>query len=340
MSARAALADFTLVPGKAERYGDEVFFREAWRDIEAMAGEQAEEIAHVHALILFKPDGIAGRATQPALELLEEQGFIPVGGAVVELDRSLTRWLWLYRFNVASIERVWLHDLINSRSPSLLVALRDELAEPSRSIPATVRLTDQKGPSRPERRRPDQLRARLGVSDRLINFMHTSDEPADLVREIGILLDPPARKAVIEQMLRGEAWPTELVEQRRALEEGVPARSFELPDALGSICRQAQELTRVSDSGKGRWSALAKLASTTQADDAAAITTLWMRLREHVDLFDPWDVISIGTWAIDHDESSVEKQTLGDAPPAMWRDSLLGVPVGLGYTDSRQGARH
>lgn len=338
MRARAALAGFTLVPGKAERYGDEVFFREAWRDIEAIAGDQAEEIAHAHALILFKPDGIAGRATQPALELLEEQGFVPVGGAVVELDRSLTRWLWLYRFNVASVERVWLHDLINSRSPSLLVVLRDQLAEPSRSIPATVRLTDQKGPSRPERRRPDQLRARLGVSDRLINFVHTSDEPADLVREIGILLDPPARQAVIEQMLRGEAWPMELVEQRSALEEAVPARSFELPTALGNICRQAQELALASDSAKGRWSALAELASTTRAD--ADLTDLWMQLRERVDLFDPWDVISIGAWAIDHDEPGVEKQTLGDAPPTMWRDSLLNVAVGLRHTDSRQGARH
>jgi hypothetical protein len=65
-----------------------------------------------------------------------------------------------------------------------------------------------------------------------------------------------------------------------------------------------------------------------------------MQLREHVDLFDSWDVISIGTWAIDHDESGVEKQTLGDAPPAMWRDSLLSVAVGLGHTDPRQGARH
>lgn len=320
-----ALSRLTALPEKAQRYLDEAFFRESWRDIAAAAGDQAQELVQRHALILFKPDGIAGRAVRPGLELLEERGFVPVGGAMVELDSSLTRWLWLYRFNIASVERVWLHDLINSRSSSLLVVLRDELAVSGQNIPATVRLTDQKGPSKPERRRPDQLRARLGVSDRLINFVHTSDEPADLVREMGILLDPTTRRALIEQMLQGKAWPPSLVERASTLEETVPTQSFELPIAIAGIRRAAQGLARKAEAGatKDQWAALAEIASTVLSGDTTALPSLWLQLRDHIDLFDPWDVIVVGTQAIDHDEVGITRQTLGDAPPELWLDHLV-----------------
>ncbi len=206
MSGVDVLPELSVLAEKVRRYREEVFFREAWLDLEAVAGERLRQLLNTHALILFKPDGLAAAAVEPALEILRGLRFRPVAGAVAQLDRHSTRWMWLYRFNVASVERVRLHDRINGAGPSLLVVLRDELAAPSGGVPATVRLTDCKGPSRPERRRPDQLRTRLGVDDRLLNFVHTSDEPADLVREIGILLAPPERRALAERILGPDSW--------------------------------------------------------------------------------------------------------------------------------------
>ncbi|HET8956365.1 MAG TPA: nucleoside-diphosphate kinase [Solirubrobacterales bacterium] len=223
------LTDLTVLPEKAQRYREEVFCREAWRDVEAAAGDRARELLHRHGLILFKPDGIAAGVVGEALDILGELGFEPAAGAVVQLDRHSTRWLWLYRFNVASVERVWLHDRINCSGPSLLVALRDRRAVPGETIPAAVRITDCKGPSRPERRRADQLRTRLGVDDRLLNFVHTSDEPADVVRELGILLTSSERRLLLRQIVEGGVW-TRWFAQRRSLLAG--KRHRDLWDAI------------------------------------------------------------------------------------------------------------
>jgi len=96
----------TVLPEKARLYLAEAWFREGWADFVELAGERALSLTHEHALILFKPDAIVARAIGPALEHLEEAGFAPVAAAPVEWNRHLTRALWLYRFNVASIERM------------------------------------------------------------------------------------------------------------------------------------------------------------------------------------------------------------------------------------------
>ncbi|HVW48290.1 MAG TPA: nucleoside-diphosphate kinase, partial [Solirubrobacterales bacterium] len=214
-----------------------MFFREAWEEWSAAWGTEAVEAAGAHAAMLFKPDGVAARMIDPAIEFLAEHGFTPAAAIAVDLDRGTTRWLWLYRFNVASVDRVRLHDLVNTAGPGLLLVLRDRHRGPG-DIPATVRLTDLKGPSRPERRRPDQLRSRLGVSDRLINFVHTSDEPADLLRELAILVAPAARPALFAALAAGDpgAWSA----TRRQVEDALPPHSFDGDAAAGRIRAQAE----------------------------------------------------------------------------------------------------
>jgi len=244
-----------------------VYFRESWRDLEALAGNAAGRLAEEHALILFKPDGLAAGIVEPALAILAEQGFAPAAGAVVRLDRQTTRWLWLYRFNVATVDRVWLHDRINEASPSLVVVLRDERAGTPGALPGTVRLTDCKGPSRPERRRRDQLRSRLGVDDRLLNYVHTSDEPADLVRELGVLLAPAERRALLGRLLDPDSWRPWFAAQRPLL-------------------------------------------------DAARAGAPGL-----------WEEVAAAVGEIEFDEPGVERQTLGDAPPARWRRARERSPA-------------
>lgn len=252
------LTDLTALPEKARRYREEVFCREAWRDVEAVAAGRSRELLHRHGLILFKPDGVAAGVVEEALGILGELDFEPVAGAAVQLDRLSTRWLWLYRFNVASVERVWLHDRINGAGPSLLVALRDRLAVPGVSVPASVRITDCKGPSRPERRRPDQLRTRLGVDDRLLNFVHTSDEPADVVRELGILLAPAERRSLLRDVAAGDAWAPWLERVRPLLEAKGPRDRWE---AIAASAREIEfdepgvEVQTLGDAPPAAWSA-------------------------------------------------------------------------------------
>ena len=52
-------------------------------------------------------------------------------------------------------------------------------------VPASVELTGLKGPTDPDARAPGQLRHLLGRYSYLLNLVHTPDEPADVLRELG-----------------------------------------------------------------------------------------------------------------------------------------------------------
>jgi Nucleoside diphosphate kinase len=333
MRALDAIERLSRLPAKRARYGEEVFFRESWRDLTDLAGTRALELSQTHALLLFKPDGIVARVVHDALRELDGEGFTPVAAHTTHLDRLATRWLWLYRFNVASVERVWLHELINAAGESLLVILRDERAGSERALPATVRLTDHKGPSRPELRRADQLRTRLGVGDRLLNFMHTSDEPADMVREWGILLDRRERRTLIEQIVAGEAWPERLQRLVADLEAAAPARSLARGVACARIARAARERVDVSrgERERSRWREIAARAADTERGLDGAAQELWPLLADVAPEIDRWDLVAVGASTIDHDEHGPVAQTLGDAPPRLWREPFLRVSSSPAY---------
>src|SRR4029077_7773503 len=52
------------------------------------------------------------------------------------------------------------------------------------------------GPRRQRERRPGQIRYRLRNPALLLNFLHTPDEPADAVREFGVLFAADERLAL------------------------------------------------------------------------------------------------------------------------------------------------
>jgi nucleoside diphosphate kinase len=307
-----ALEGMSLLGEKIDRYGAEVFFRESWLDLDAVVGEEAVELVRTHALVLFKPDGIAARAAMPALHHLAADGFTPVAAHAVTLTQHITRALWLYRFSVASMDRVVLHDLIHAAGPSLLVALRDERAAEGDPIPATVRLTDRKGSSRPERRRPDQLRSRLAIEDRLLNYLHTSDEPADLVRELAILMTAPERREFVSEMSAGADWPLCLARGLERAEAVNPARRFDLVESRERLAALAME--------RGWWDGAD--ADAVLGGDRDAGLRLWHLLLEYEDEVDRWDLIVLGSAVIDHDEAGRREQTIGDAPLPLWRAAV------------------
>jgi hypothetical protein len=54
-------------------------------------------------------------------------------------------------------------------------------------LPASVRLTAAKGVADPSGARHGDLRARFGRVNELFNFMHTADDPADLIRQLQLI---------------------------------------------------------------------------------------------------------------------------------------------------------
>lgn len=322
-AARDVIDRMTVLPDKARLYLDEAWFRESWADLATLAGDDAERLVHRHALLLFKPEAFVSRVASRTLAHLADDGFTPIAAHPVQFDRHMTRALWLYRFNVATVARVELHDLIMRSGTSLLTILRDERASADNGttdpLPATVRLTALKGPSRPERRHPDHLRSRLGVDDRILNRFHTADEPADLVRELAVFLPRQERLRLLAGVLEGG--PARAVHDAVAeLERPWPGRDFRLDTALAGIVATARaQLDSANGADRDRWHQI-----LARADRARAGSTrqdrraLWELLLETPDAIDRWDLAALGSASIDYDELADGRQTLGDATPESW----------------------
>jgi hypothetical protein len=60
-----------------------------------------------------------------------------------------------------------------------------------------------KGPALVHLRQPRHLRSRIGAGTGLLNLIHTPDEPADVIREMGVMLDPDERGRAFAAMDRG-----------------------------------------------------------------------------------------------------------------------------------------
>ncbi|EPE94388.1 nucleoside-diphosphate kinase [Rhizobium grahamii] len=189
----------TRIPVKAELYGRETYFREGLTD--ASESLAADMIAALHrsALVMLKPEGLAGGKASAIVEFLRAHGFGIT--AVIEHTLSRLEWreLWRFQLTAASLDRLAVNDLI-LQDRVLLLLLHDN--GPLR-VPATVRLGVLKGPADLDSQPQNCLRRLLAQPNRLFSFCHVADEPADLLRELAILCDRPMRRSVLSRFAVG-----------------------------------------------------------------------------------------------------------------------------------------
>src|SRR5262249_40571411 len=69
------------------------------------------------------------------------------------------------------------------------------------------------------------------------------------------------------------------------------------------------------------WREIAGLARAARDGGRDAARGLWLALFGHEGEIGLWDSIVLGTWTIEHDEPGEERQTVGDAPPGLWRSA-------------------
>ncbi|MFC1417849.1 hypothetical protein [Streptacidiphilus cavernicola] len=270
----------TRSPAKAALYGVDNYFREGcWT-----FAEQLDDVLGV-TLCVLKPEAAAGRRYQVALRALRDNGFHPVDVLRFRHDRLTIRETWRYQFNFAAHERMDAMDLVLPTIDSVLLVVRDEQWAPGRT-PASVRLTDLKGPSAPELRRPEHLRQRLGAVNGLFNFMHTSDEPIDVIRELSVLTGSERREAVRERIRAGHDALAEAEAAFAELEAGTPEHDLDLErswERLTGSTAPVGELARIR----------AKGGEVPLADVMAAARSPFAEPADH------WDLLSVITHTIE-----------------------------------------
>jgi len=303
------LASLTVIGAKANLYGQETYFREAWAAINSGARDGAVEFAFRHAGVILRPEAVVARRLGVCSELLRQSGFEPVAMRDFRFDRHMTRALWRYKLNIATLERLEVVDLIQESAPSLFVLVRDISA--TESIPASVRLTSQKGPSDPRRRESHHIRARLGVENRLLNFLHTSDEPADFVRELAILFDACELESLLADV--GAADPSlHDIAQRLYAEQ--PLHDLRFDASLERIRKAAASAGATADERDQ----LDKLTGTASAPSNRRWSDLLRIVRSIRLPIDRWDLVTIGAYLVEPD--AAERRILGDASCRAWRE--------------------
>lgn len=185
---------------KYRRYAADTYFRESWADWSDMYGDDAVTYARQLVVVVFKPETVVARTIDPGLAFLREHGFLPAWCARISYTRHMNRAAWRYQYEAAlpSVDRLAVADALLSATDALCVILRDTGRVAAAT--ASVRAGHLKGSMTPAQRQPGELRAIVGGPNRMLSGVHMPDEPADVVRELGILFDGATRRALLRDL--------------------------------------------------------------------------------------------------------------------------------------------
>ncbi len=197
--------ELTRSPDKEHAYGRDLYFREGWDDLTCDPSVQVDQVLRRTALLSLKPDALAARRGGQVLDFLAHHRFDVVDAWDVSLDRHGQRAMWHFDWHVYPPDRLEFSTFWYSTCPLFVIAVADPQAAERGSVPASVRLSTLKGSADPTARTPEHLRSVLATPNRILNFVHVTDEPADLVRELAIYWPVPGRREVASALSTGLA---------------------------------------------------------------------------------------------------------------------------------------
>jgi len=265
------LRELTTVESKAELYALEATYRETLYELACPCSDDAAigETVRGAGLCLFRPDAIVHGKVAAAAGYLAELGFNLVGTAETEVCRSAIRDVWRYQLDVASGARLRLLDLLFGATPSLVAIYRLNSTAPR--IPCSVLLADSKGLANGVNRQGWELRSFLGSPNRIEVYVHCSDEPADVVRDGGILLGPRKLRDLIMHPRPGLT-EASLAEAAESL--AIEGKVRTLVEEVDELLCPALGAGVSSDKGIDRWEVIRAAAARCGMIAATTETTI------------------------------------------------------------------
>lgn len=322
-------AALSCLAAKRDYYGSDVYYLESAEQLTAMLADGGTDLADFatdHALLLLKPDAVVSRQLLPAIDWLDGNGFGIVAARRVRLTRTTLRALWQYQWNLSTGYRRRLADGFLCGSDSLVLLVRPRTRP---EVPASVLLTELKGPTNPDEREPGQLRYLLGRYCYLLNLVHTADEPADVLRELAVYFDAEERAAVYADALSGSDQRDRAKELARSLYADTPARELAFAPAAARLAAAAEQLLAAGALPEPPRSALRSAlreALAERTDQPASWRPLLEVIWDHRLSFDSWDVTVVGCYAFPMRRTGFSP-VLGGAGRADWRRQLATTPI-------------
>nr|WP_245782163.1 nucleoside-diphosphate kinase [Actinokineospora terrae] len=272
----------TVVPGKSRVFGWDLHFREGWAEfVDVFGGGVIEELSGL-ALLTVKPDAVVGRRGRRVVDYLVGNGFVPVGAARFGYTRHSVREVWRYDWDVYPVDRLRFSSLWYAANDVVLVVARD--VRPTPGVPATVRLGALKGVTDPALNEWHHLRTVLRPPNRVLNFVHVADEPADVVRELAIFLDRPELRRLLDSVREGADRTEQVLATIADLEAEYPAHDLDVEAALDRMAPV------IGAQAKDRLSELIAGNSKIRWDEFTALVP-----QNAVDL---WDVIVVASFVV------------------------------------------
>ena len=268
-------------------YSVDPYFIDGWSDVVDIIGPQAERLLRGSAMIVFKPEAVVGRRIRPALSFLRDHGFVAIGSHRFRYTKDTIRTAWQYQLNIATHQRLQLVDILEQAADSLCVLLRAREVTTEQS--ASELLAALKGPADPRQRVSGQLRYALGDNALLINFVHTADEVADLIRELAIYPDAAGRQRLLCAVRDGTSSEDVLADEVRRLEEAFPQHDLDFDRSLDRLRQACQDVQAPHNEDL-----LLRLASLSDRPCPAD----WQGLKRAMDAsqvrYCVWDLIVVG----------------------------------------------
>ena len=181
-------AELSMLDQKAALYAVEPTYRETLYEIATRVDQLSAmgPLLRQTSIGLIRPDAIAHGKVADALTFYGQLGIHPTYAMQIEVDRIAVREIWRYQLTAASGARIRLLDLVLTAGPSVLTCFAADPDIPE--LPCTVLMADAKGPADVAERQGWELRSRLHSPNRIEVYIHCADEPADVVRDGGLLL--------------------------------------------------------------------------------------------------------------------------------------------------------
>jgi nucleoside diphosphate kinase len=199
-------------PEKLKCYAADKYFLEGWATLtdlhhrDVFAWEQLWKLGSV----LFKADAMLRGNGIRGIHFLEEHGFQIRAAREVSFSGERVEHFWRYSLGRLSHERVELLKRLQTTSASLYLIV-ESVGNGSR-LPCSLQVTELKGQAEVAKRYAGNLRYAMGdPQSAFFNFVHTADEPSDLVRELGLLFNATERRSLIVEAVSGSRPDAEAV---------------------------------------------------------------------------------------------------------------------------------